>query len=160
MTMLPQILCGLRQLHSFGYSHGDLKGENICARADSNGHFKFTLIDLGICTKLPKMGKNAHVTNFKGNLMFASANQIKNNRPNEIDDVYSLFCVAYRFLVGSLPWMEFMRKLKEQSGFIFESDVKEKEFYSSLRQKQEKKFDDELIITGEHLTPFFKVIRE
>ena len=74
MTMLPQILCGLRQLHSFGYSHGDLKGENICARADSNGHFKFTLIDLGICTKLPKMGRNAHVTNFKGNLMFASAN--------------------------------------------------------------------------------------
>ena len=113
MTMLPQILSGLRQLHSFGYSHGDLKGENICARADSNGQFKFTLIDLGICTKLPKMGKNAHVTNFKGNLMFASANQIKNNRPNEIDDVYSLFCVAYRFLVGSLPWMEFMRKLKE-----------------------------------------------
>ena len=119
MTMLPQVIQGLRLLHRFGYSHGDLKGENICARIDSNGNFKFTLIDLGICTKLPRMGSNPYVPNFKGNLMFSSANQIKNNRPNEIDDVYSLICVAYKFIIGSLPWMEFMRKFKEQSGFDF-----------------------------------------
>ena len=74
MIMLTQIINGLRSLHRFGYSHGDLKGENICARVDSNGHFKFTLIDLGICTKLPKMGQNPYVPNFKGNLMFSSAN--------------------------------------------------------------------------------------
>ena len=74
MTMLPQVINGLRLLHRFGYSHGDLKGENICARIDSNGNFKFTLIDLGICTKLPRMGQDPYVPNFKGNLMFSSAN--------------------------------------------------------------------------------------
>ena len=79
------------------------------------------------------MGEKAYVPNFKGNLMFASANQIKNNRSNEIDDVYSLFCVAYRFIIGTLPWMEFMRNLKDQSGFSFESEEKEKEFYRSMR---------------------------
>ena len=73
MAMLPQIISGLKQLHRFGFSHGDLKGENICARVDSSGNFKFTLIDLGICTKLPKMGENSFVPNFKGNLMFSSA---------------------------------------------------------------------------------------
>ena len=65
--------------------------------------------------------------------MFSSANQLKNNRPNEIDDIYSLFCVAYKYIIGSLPWMEYMRKLKEQSGFSFSSSEKEKEFYGNLR---------------------------
>ena len=76
------------------------------------------------------MGQNPYVPNFKGNLMFSSANQLKNNRPNEIDDIYSLFCVAYKFIIGSLPWM---RKYKEQRGFRFENDKNEKEFYHKLR---------------------------
>ena len=120
-------------LHSFGYSHGDLKGENICARIDSSGNFKFTLIDLGICTKLPKMGEDSYVPNFKGNLMFSSANQIRNNRPNEVDDVYSLLCVSFKYIIGSLPWMEFMRRFKNQSGFSFQSPESEREFYVNLR---------------------------
>jgi len=46
--MLRQILPGLEKLHAQGYSHGDLKLENICARTCENGNLKFTLIDFGM----------------------------------------------------------------------------------------------------------------
>jgi len=46
--MLRQIIPGLARLHKMGYSHGDLKLENICARSSINGNIKFTLIDFGM----------------------------------------------------------------------------------------------------------------
>jgi serine/threonine protein kinase len=49
IEMLKQILPGLAKLHSLGYSHGDLKPENICARTSHEENFKFTLIDFGMC---------------------------------------------------------------------------------------------------------------
>ena len=53
VSMISQIVLGLKQLHDFGYSHGDLKFQNICARPRHNKKFKFTLIDLGVSMKLP-----------------------------------------------------------------------------------------------------------
>ena len=53
VSMIRQIIQGLKQLHDFGYSHGDLKIQNICARPRHNKKFKFTLIDLGVSMKLP-----------------------------------------------------------------------------------------------------------
>ena len=46
--MLRQIIPGLKLIHEMGFSHGDLKLENICARTSSHGNFKFTLIDFGM----------------------------------------------------------------------------------------------------------------
>lgn len=54
--MLRQIIPALKTLHGVGYSHGDLKPENICARKNKEGQVKFTMIDFGICQKLPKIG--------------------------------------------------------------------------------------------------------
>jgi serine/threonine protein kinase len=47
--MLRQIIMALKNLHNLGYSHGDLKPENVCARKTREGRLKFTLIDFGIC---------------------------------------------------------------------------------------------------------------
>lgn len=46
--MLHQIIPALQCLHAQGYSHGDLKPENICARTTLSGDLKFTLIDFGM----------------------------------------------------------------------------------------------------------------
>ena len=71
--MLRQILPGLARLHAQGYSHGDLKLENICARTSDQSNLKFTLIDFGMSQKIPKKGKsNRQQTKFRGNFMFAS----------------------------------------------------------------------------------------
>ena len=36
IMMLKQIIPGLERIHSFGYSHADLKTLNICARSSSD----------------------------------------------------------------------------------------------------------------------------
>ena len=96
-------------MHSFGYSHGDLKPDNICARVSSDGSFKFTLIDLGVASKIPKIGEDTKHKSFRGNFMFSSPEHISARRASVIDDLYSLLCVAYTIVFGSLPCMEYMR---------------------------------------------------
>lgn len=49
IEMLKQILPAIGHLHSMGYSHGDFKLENICARTSYEENIKFTLIDFGMC---------------------------------------------------------------------------------------------------------------
>ena len=56
LAMVRQVTAGLETLHNFGYSHSDLKTENICARIGKDDKFKFTLIDFGLVTKLPHIG--------------------------------------------------------------------------------------------------------
>ena len=56
--MLRQILPGLARLHALGYSHGDLKLENICVRTSEQSNLKFTLIDFGMSQKMPKKGRS------------------------------------------------------------------------------------------------------
>ena len=51
--MLKQGISAIKVLHDLGYAHGDLKPENICARKTKNGKFKFSIIDFGICQRLP-----------------------------------------------------------------------------------------------------------
>ena len=71
--MIEQIIPSLKLLHSFGYSHGDLKLENICYRSTKKGQHKFTLIDFGVCQKFPKPGLSTEKKSFRGNFMFAAA---------------------------------------------------------------------------------------
>lgn len=70
--MLRQIVPALARLHQLGYSHGDLKPENICARTSYVENFKFTLIDFGMVQRLPPYNtppkRNMY---FKGNYLFA-----------------------------------------------------------------------------------------
>ena len=100
VSMIAQIIQGLKQLHDFGYSHGDLKLQNICARPRHNGKFKFTLIDLGVSMKLPCQGEVTSHKKFRGNLLTASPDHIQNRRPGIVDDIFSLLCVAYKFIFG------------------------------------------------------------
>lgn len=51
--MLRDVILALKTLHELGYSHGDLKPENVCARKRQQGDFRYTLIDFGLCQKLP-----------------------------------------------------------------------------------------------------------
>ena len=37
LVMLKQLILGLKKIHNLGYSHGDLKPANICARQSSEG---------------------------------------------------------------------------------------------------------------------------
>jgi serine/threonine protein kinase len=111
ISMLRQLIPGLMRLHTFGYSHGDLKPENICARLKHDGNVRFTLIDLGMASKLPKPGPPvSSKMSFRGNYMFAGVNQIEVKRAAAIDDLYSLLCVAYYFVNKTLPWITYIEE--------------------------------------------------
>ena len=58
VEMLHQIILALKKIHSLGYSHSDLKLENICARQRQDGSYAFTLIDLGMSAQLNRLGEN------------------------------------------------------------------------------------------------------
>ena len=109
IVMIKQVMRGLQQIHSFGHSHGDLKAENICARIGNDGEFKFTLIDLGVVSKLPRIGEDTKHKSFRGNFMASSPDQILLRRASVVDDQYSLLCVAYLFVFDTLPWLEYMK---------------------------------------------------
>ena len=75
--------------------HCDLKLENICARVTKQSQFKFTLIDFGVASKLPKLGVDTSHKTFRGNFSYATPYHIINKRPCQLDDLLSLLYVAY-----------------------------------------------------------------
>lgn len=138
-SMIRQILPGLRLIHKFGYAHSDLKSENICARKTADGSFKFTLIDLGMASKLPNMEEFClNKQFFRGNYMFAGVNQIETKRAAAIDDVFSLLCVAYFFINGSLPWLDYIHKENEVKP---KKNTFHKEKFINIRCQYESQFD-------------------
>ena len=132
---------GLKLLHDFGYSHGDLKINNICARPQRDGKFKFTLIDLGVTSKLRNIGELTTHKKFRGNLLTASPDHIINRRPGSIDEVYSLLCVAYLFVYGNLPWREFIQNHIASQRIV---DQNQRRVYCKLRKKFMEVFDAQL----------------
>ena len=122
-----------------------MKLENICARPGKDGLFKFTLVDLGVTSKLPKIGEDTKHKNFRGNLLTASPDHIKNRRAGAIDDFYSLLCVAFYFIFDALPWRQYINEYfeKHQS-----KEFNKKKVYIKLRHKKGEMFDQELIEKG------------
>ena len=100
LQMIEQVVKALERLHDSGYAHCDLKLENICCRVTRENKFKFTLIDLGVASSLPSSGDPVEARNFRGNLKFATAEQIVNKKADRIDDLFSVLYVAFEFARG------------------------------------------------------------
>ena len=115
IQLLSQITGALKKLHFLGYSHNDLKFENICAQECQDGDFNFTLIDLGMNSKLPFFNQDKNnIGQVKGNLMFATADHLIRKRSSQIDDILSLLYVAYYFIYDTLPWIDFIDTMHEK----------------------------------------------
>ena len=158
ILMLKQIIPGLEKIHTFGYTHSDIKRANICARASKHHHspFIFTLIDFGLCSKLPLMGQNFPDKNFRGNLMFGSIEQIVRKRATSLCDIYSLICMAYCFVNGSLPWFDYIDKkarFSNDPGSFYAEDN-----FTETRILQNKVFEKELIAKSAELSPLFQYV--
>jgi len=107
--MLRQIMHALKTLHACGYAHGDIKPENICARMTKENKIKFTLIDFGLCQKMPPPGQKNNIRNksFRGNFMFCSDRQLERYKPTVFCDLVALLNVAYYFIHKETPSTEF-----------------------------------------------------
>lgn len=102
--MLRQLILSLKTLHSLGYSHGDIKADNICARVGKDGKFKFSLIDFGVSRRLPKPTQEDAKQQFLvGNVKFCSWRQIELFRPSRLCDLIALLDVSYYVVHRCVP---------------------------------------------------------
>ena len=88
--------------------------------------------------RLNRLGDKNEGFKFRGNLMFASTDHIIRNRPSQLCDLYSLLCVAYAFVHGRLPWIEYISKADKRK---CKKDLYERENYVELRIKKREYFD-------------------
>jgi len=116
--MCEHILIALKYLHSFGYSHNDVKPENIMKKNDV-----YYLIDFGMCTRLEKENKAVGGTL---DYMPLDAHE-KIQRFERRNDIESLLYTIAESFVGKLPWKNEKKEsaVKKQKQVWLENCVSE-----------------------------------
>ena len=98
-------------IHKLGYTHGDLKFQNICYHDQTK---RFTILDFALVTKIfHKNGihkQQEKVRSFYGNSLFASDSMINLKTTSRKDDLESLLYIMCFLNSGTLPIIEFINK--------------------------------------------------
>ena len=106
VEILDAIADGLIATHEKGIIHRDMKSDNVYL-ANARGQVRVKLLDFG----LAKLSGNdpRSVTKTKTGMVvgtphYMSPEQIRGKQADQRTDVYSLGVLAYKMLVGRLPW--------------------------------------------------------
>ncbi|CDW90547.1 ck1 family protein kinase [Stylonychia lemnae] len=115
-----QLVFDLEQLHNTGYTHYDIKPDNIlleCDDFEDCGSSLVCLIDFGISLSLQEAAPNQEpaLDNsndkqkqrrrlFNGNIAFSSANQMLGKQIQRADDIVSILYLMIYLSEGRLPW--------------------------------------------------------
>jgi len=106
-----QIVSQIEILHKLGYTHGDLKFQNICYNEETH---QYSIIDFALVTKIfHKNGQHKEqekVKSFYGNSLFASdsmVNLLTTSRKDDLESLMYIFCYLY---TGILPIIEFINQ--------------------------------------------------
>jgi serine/threonine protein kinase len=99
-AIIYQIMLGVRYLHSFGIVHRDLKLENIMM-TESNDHGQPKIVDFGL-SKI--IGPSETATEPFGTLGYVAPEVLKKSPYSFSCDIWSLGCILYALLSGSLPF--------------------------------------------------------
>ncbi|CDW73648.1 ck1 family protein kinase [Stylonychia lemnae] len=139
-----QLVFDLEQLHNTGYTHYDIKPDNIlleCDDFEDCGSSLVCLIDFGISLSLQEAAPNQEpaLDNsndkqkqrrrlFNGNIAFSSANQMLGKQIQRADDIVSILYLMIYLSEGRLPWSnqkitnnqyDSFRKLKEPNNIDY-----------------------------------------
>ncbi|KAI6240676.1 Tau-tubulin kinase 1 [Aphelenchoides fujianensis] len=114
LRLASQILVAIREIHSIGFLHRDVKPSNFAmGRTASTMRIVF-MLDFG----LARLYLNARgeirsprlAAGFRGTVRYAAVSAHKNKEMGRQDDLWSLFYMLVEFLQGSLPW----RRIKDK----------------------------------------------
>ena len=119
----------LEQVHRAGYIFNDLKPDNLITIMDNSvdikkssnvyAQLKINLIDFGFATQFMEFDKDNRVKhcepeeleNFRGNIIFASPNQLDFMSTSRRDDLISLcYMIIYFLTGGNIPGVESLAK--------------------------------------------------
>lgn len=101
--VLTQVLKSLREAHSHGLLHRDIKPQNIQISEYMGDPLRVTLLDFGIAKPVkpgPEMSAITHAGALVGTPQYMSPEQLLEQELTAASDIYSLGLVAYEMLVG------------------------------------------------------------
>lgn len=140
----------LEQIHNAGYIYNDLKLDNILVdlnqslplKQSSNKsvfeNCKLRLIDFGFATsyidkETGKHMRKTEVDTFRGNMIFASLNQLEFYATSRRDDLISLcYMLVYSLNRGKISGIDLNDKLSRNESFHKAKKVKETHHLSDL----------------------------
>jgi serine/threonine protein kinase/tetratricopeptide (TPR) repeat protein len=99
IRIVSQIAEGLREAHTRGVVHRDIKSANILLTDRDEA----VILDFGLA-KLPASGSVTQTDTFSGTVAYSSPEQIRGERVDQRTDLWSLGVVWYEMLTGSLPF--------------------------------------------------------
>lgn len=117
-TIIYQVIQGVRYLHRFGIVHRDLKLENIMM-SDTTDKAIPKIVDFGL-SKI--IGPTETATEPFGTLGYVAPEVLKKQPYTFSCDVWSLGCILYALLSGSLPFDH--NNQKELMRMTMESELK------------------------------------
>jgi serine/threonine protein kinase len=102
-----EVIRGLRELHSHGYLHQDVKPSNLVVRPSRRR--PIAIIDLGLARQFIDRATNEpfpkrHRPGFAGTTRYASLNAMKGREQSQRDDLMSLLYSLVELRTGKLPW--------------------------------------------------------
>uniref|UniRef100_A0A8R1I2F6 Protein kinase domain-containing protein n=1 Tax=Caenorhabditis japonica TaxID=281687 RepID=A0A8R1I2F6_CAEJA len=109
-----QILNGIREIHSIGFLHRDVKPSNFAMGRTAQTMRNVYMLDFGLARQYlnakGEIRSPRSAAGFRGTVRYAAVTAHKNKEMGRQDDLWSLFYMLTEFLQGQLPW----RKIKDK----------------------------------------------
>lgn len=100
-----QVVSALHYAHSRGLIHRDIKSSNIVITHDSNGQQVAKVVDFGLARPDDEAVRSLTITGtIVGSPHYMSPEQCKGDKVDARSDIYSLGCVLYECLTGTVPF--------------------------------------------------------
>jgi len=106
LEIFAQVCRAIAHTHENGILHRDLKSSNILVGQEDTGILQVKLIDFGIACFTEQTDTHPRVTTgnaILGSPFYMSPEQARGENADERSDIYSLGCVIFEALTGSVP---------------------------------------------------------
>ncbi|EPB73809.1 hypothetical protein ANCCEY_07099 [Ancylostoma ceylanicum] len=109
IRVAEQTLAGIRDLHTCGYIHRDIKPPNFAIGREEDGdQHTVYILDFGLSRRYRSLGKDLRYQRvkaaFRGTTRYASISALELKDQSRKDDVESWWYMVLEWMVGHLPW--------------------------------------------------------
>ncbi|EJD76684.1 serine/threonine protein kinase [Loa loa] len=113
MILEQKGIAGLRDIHSIGYIHRDIKPHNLCFGLSEVSKHRLVIIDYGLARRFRypngRVRPLRRECGFRGTTLYASLRAHGGKDLGPSDDLVSLFYVAIEMVLGRVPWKQARR---------------------------------------------------